>query len=801
MSTLADDPLDLQQDQWRDLQDRISQLEKEMQAGALTVDLGRFLPPLGALHRRTVLCELIKTQLEARYRNRRGCLLEEYCRLYPELGKPEALSAGLIYEEYRVRTMVGEGPSLEEYRDRFPRQFEKLQRQVQRQKMQRTSASSSGTIRPDPVPSQDAPSSMTPAGQAQTPPPPLSPTPLPGAARVPRPSLPAGPPLGSDSSQLLPGYEVLECIGKGAFGAVYRARAPGGILVAIKRLFRPLDDASSQKELQALEKLKELRHPYLLQMHSVHAIDGHLNMVMELADGSLEDRCKECRKLGLPGIPAQELLHYFAEAAEALDFLCRENLCHRDIKPQNLLHLKSHAKIADFGIARVQVNSVDQTMNTLGTPAYMPPEAWTNAVSKHSDQYSFAIAWYEMRTHCLPFPSKNFLDLGMEHRYKQPDLLGVPEPEQQILVRALAKNPDERFPSCVEFVQALRDACLPPAPPPPPPGFGVKVAMGLLAFALAAVLIALFWPRPETEKPEIKLPEKKKHVPAPKDTPITPPNWLPDGDDTMLVEGRLYYKRLKRELGPHTVVMVLVPKGHSQAPHTFYIMENRVTNDQYAIFMADPKSRVLFAKYREKVNCQDFVSTRRTLTLWEWRKGGWSYKENIEGPDMPPFLGVEGDKGSFPVFRVKVTEAHCFAEWLGGKLPLKKQWFYAAGKDQGSNAPGPYFGPRISKEDAVVGLKDGPRSVTWGGNHVSIHGCRQMAGNGYEWTRNLTVSAEHIPLEEALNPNSVHVEIVGQTYAPGATAQPLTFDAMNTPRDHPCSKGDFDIGFRVVLEP
>jgi serine/threonine protein kinase/formylglycine-generating enzyme required for sulfatase activity len=282
-----------------------------------------------------------------------------------------------------------------------------------------------------------------------------------------------------------------------------------------------------------------------------------------------------------------------------------------------------------------------------------------------------------------------------------------------------------------------------------------------------------------------------------------PPNWLPDGDDTMLVDGRLYYKRLKRELGPHTVVMVLVPRGHPQDPHTFYIMENKVTNDQYAIFMADPKSRVLFAKYREKPNCQDFVSTGRTSpSLSEWRKGGWSFEFNPD-PEAPPFLGVEGDKGSFPVFRVKVTEAHCFAEWLGGqfgKLPLKKQWFYAAGKDQGSYAPGPYFG-QPSKEELAVGLIDGPRPVTLGKNHVSIHGCRQMAGNGFEWTRNLTGSPEHIPLEEALNPDLVRVVIVGQTYAGGAKGQPLTFNAMNTPRDHPCSKSDFDIGFRVVLEP
>src|SRR5262249_57330311 len=64
-----------------------------------------------------------------------------------------------------------------------------------------------------------------------------------------------------------------------------------------------------------------------------------------LADGSLVDRFRECKDAGLPGIPAAELLHYFTEAAEALDFLRKEKMAHRDIKPANLLHVKGHAKV------------------------------------------------------------------------------------------------------------------------------------------------------------------------------------------------------------------------------------------------------------------------------------------------------------------------------------------------------------------------------------------------------------------------------------------------------------------------
>src|SRR5262249_16687094 len=152
---------------------------------------------------------------------------------------------------------------------------------------------------------------------------------------------------------------------------------------------------------------------------------------------------------GLPGIPANELLRYFAEAAEALDFLHQQKLSHRDIKPQNLLHLKGHAKVADFGIARSQENALDHTLNVGGTPVYMPPEMWNGNISVHSDQYSFALTWYEMRTGRRAFSGTKHLELAQQHVGGKPDLSGVPQAEQKVLLRALAKDPNQRFPTCV----------------------------------------------------------------------------------------------------------------------------------------------------------------------------------------------------------------------------------------------------------------------------------------------------------------------------------------------------------------
>jgi serine/threonine protein kinase len=111
----------------------------------------------------------------------------------------------------------------------------------------------------------------------------------------------------------------------------------------------------------------------------------------------------------------------------------------------------------------------------------MPPEMWRGDISVHSDQYSLALTWYEMRTGRRPFSATNALDLAQQHISEQPDLSGVPEPEQEVLLRALAKKPDQRFPTCAAFVQALREAMTPPKPELPAPRRTVKVAFGLMA--------------------------------------------------------------------------------------------------------------------------------------------------------------------------------------------------------------------------------------------------------------------------------------------------------------------------------
>lgn len=166
---------------------------------------------------------------------------------------------------------------------------------------------------------------------------------------------------------------------------------------------------------------------------------------------SLLDRLAECQQDGLPGIPTPELMGYLLTVARELDELHERGLIHRDVKPATMLWSAGSVTLAE--IRDEKDDPIDVPLAV--TPAYMPPEVFRAHVEGRSDQYSLAVSYFQLKTGEYPFGQRSAVELIMAHMQEPPNLTPLPEAEQAILAVALAKDPEQRFPTCVDFVREL----------------------------------------------------------------------------------------------------------------------------------------------------------------------------------------------------------------------------------------------------------------------------------------------------------------------------------------------------------
>jgi serine/threonine protein kinase len=251
------------------------------------------------------------------------------------------------------------------------------------------------------------------------------------------------------------GYQLVERIGVGGFGEVWRAIGPGGFPKAVKILFGNLSGPQAETELKSLNRIRDLRHPFLLSIERVEVVDGRALVVTELADRSLDQRFRELASSGQRGVARDELLRYLRDAADALDFMSDEHgLQHLDIKPENLLLQGAHAKVGDFGLTKAIGSGRHSQINGF-TPLYAPPELFEGRPDRGSDQYSLAIVYQTMLTGTPPFNGRTPSQLMAQHLKTSPDLSSLLPSDRAVISRALSKNPRTRFPSCRQFVDEL----------------------------------------------------------------------------------------------------------------------------------------------------------------------------------------------------------------------------------------------------------------------------------------------------------------------------------------------------------
>lgn len=262
----------------------------------------------------------------------------------------------------------------------------------------------------------------------------------------------------------VPGYRLTRRLGSGNAGEVWEAEAPGGVRVALKII--ALDGPLAGPELRALEVIRNIRHPNLLDVQFAIQQDDDLVIAMPLCDLSLMDRLRECLASNLAGIPRDELLIYMEEAAKAIDFLNaprhltpdgeKIGVQHRDVKPHNIFLVGGSVRLADFGLAKALGGTSGDHTGAM-TPMYAAPEVLDGIVATQTDQYALAITYVQLRTGRAPF-SGEVSQILQGHLAGRPNLDALPEDERPILARALAKRPEDRWRSCREMVTQLQ-AC------------------------------------------------------------------------------------------------------------------------------------------------------------------------------------------------------------------------------------------------------------------------------------------------------------------------------------------------------
>jgi serine/threonine protein kinase len=275
-----------------------------------------------------------------------------------------------------------------------------------------------------------------------------------------------------DPQEPIPGYRTENLLGRGGYGEVWRAIAPGGIPKAVKIVYGADNAANAETEMRALSRIKDVRHPLLLSIERIEVTHGNLVIVTELADRSLMDHFTRLRQAQAIGVPQDELLRLVSDAAEALDFLYDSySLQHLDVKPENILIIGGRAKLGDFGLVK---NLYERGGSDVGglTPTYAPPELFEGRPTRQSDQYSLAIVYVHMLTGGLPFQASSTAEIATQHLRGIPDLTALPRPQRSVIARALSKDPSLRFPSCAAMVAALKEAAQKSDPFPATAGTG-----------------------------------------------------------------------------------------------------------------------------------------------------------------------------------------------------------------------------------------------------------------------------------------------------------------------------------------
>jgi len=257
-------------------------------------------------------------------------------------------------------------------------------------------------------------------------------------------------------------YHILEEIGRGGLGIIYKAEDPVLLRnVAIKILPPTLvsETESRDRFIREAQAAAKLNHPNILGIYDINEHEGMYFVVFEYAPGTTLEAKMEKQ----PVFELNAAAEIFVPVLEAIDYAHQNNVLHRDIKPANILITdENHVKVADFGLAWLESEqSLNETGTALGTFAYFSPEQTRGErLDRRTDIYSLGVVLYQMLTGKLPFTADNPAALIEAHLTQEPvppskSNRAISPAVEACILKALKRNPDDRYETVTEMIEAF----------------------------------------------------------------------------------------------------------------------------------------------------------------------------------------------------------------------------------------------------------------------------------------------------------------------------------------------------------
>ncbi len=530
-------------------------------------------------------------------------------------------------------------------------------------------------------------------------------------------------------------YLITKSLGKGGFGSVWEATSSDGTTVALKILNPQLlqNEKVVRKFFHEAMILAKLDHPNICKLLEFFPDGDNYAIVMEFVPG-VELKTLLSQQKG--PLPFEQAYKIAKQTLEAFQYAHENGILHRDIKPGNIMVCENdNAKIMDFGIAKMSSTASHDTAASMLSVRYVPPERFdrNKEIDARSDIYSLALVFYEMFAGRRPFAATETSEIMFSHLNEIPEppktfSKNLPEEISQAILKALEKDPDDRFTDFREFSNALDidddtydEATVIVHVPEPPVAKKKKPALLIVSILIALIMAGAIGGYMVMKK--------------------EPTQALQQAGKTQMKAGEAITKGFKEIQHPEDgSIMVLIPAGEFTMGSDQYSAEKpvqRIYLDKYYIdkFLVTNKQ---FQKFVDETNYVTDAEKEGSGLVRIGRR--WKKVEGANWKKPDGLTSIEG-KEDHPVSQVSYNDALSYCQWANKDLPTEAQWEKAARGVDGSEFPWGNAEPNdtMANFDNIIGTTT-PVALYEKGK--SYYGLYDMAGNVYQWCKDWYATGE-----------------------------------------------------------